>query len=92
MKKLDETLVKQRFGPERRTRSLFWTSHSSAALGEQSGDRASVPSGAGSFRTAVKAHPMQAIANHAASAELRMLRNPEARRRFVADVGYESRS
>ena len=35
---------------------------------------------------------MQAIANHAASAELRVLRDPEALRRFVADVGHESRS
>jgi adenylate kinase family enzyme len=34
---------------------------------------------------------MQAIANHAASAELRVLRGPEALRRFVADVGGESR-
>ena len=32
---------------------------------------------------------MQAIANHAASAELRVLRDPEALRRFVADVGRE---
>jgi hypothetical protein len=44
-----------RFGFERRTRSFFWTSHSSAALGEQSGDRTSVPtSGVGSWRIAVK--------------------------------------
>ena len=34
----------------------------------------------------------QAIAKHAASAELRVLRDPEALRRFVADVGHESRS
>jgi adenylate kinase family enzyme len=35
---------------------------------------------------------MQEIANHAVSAELRVLRDPEALRRFVADVGRESRS
>jgi len=41
-----------RFGFERRTRSFFWTSRSSAALGEQSGDRASaLTSGVGSSRT-----------------------------------------
>ena len=34
----------------------------------------------------------QAIAKHAASAELRVLRDPEALRQFVADVGHESRS
>ena len=35
---------------------------------------------------------MQAIAKHAATAEVRVLRNPEAIRRFVADVARESRS
>jgi adenylate kinase family enzyme len=35
---------------------------------------------------------MQAIANHAATADLRVLRDPEALRRFVADVARESRS
>jgi len=34
----------------------------------------------------------QAIANHAATAELLILREPEALRRFVADVARESRS
>jgi hypothetical protein len=45
-----------RFGFERRTRLFSWTSHSSAALGEQPGDRASVPtSGVGLSRIAAKA-------------------------------------
>ena len=35
---------------------------------------------------------MAAIANHAANAELRVFRDPEALRRFVADVARESRS
>ena len=35
---------------------------------------------------------MAAIANHAAKAELRVFRDPEALRRFVADVARESRS
>src|SRR5437879_10479674 len=35
---------------------------------------------------------MKAIANHAASAELHILRDPEALRRFVADVAREARS
>jgi hypothetical protein len=35
---------------------------------------------------------MQAIANYAAPAELRVLRDPEALRRFVADVARESRT
>jgi adenylate kinase family enzyme len=34
---------------------------------------------------------MRAIANHAASAELRVLRDPEALRRFVADLGRKLR-
>jgi ribosomal protein S7 len=35
---------------------------------------------------------MQAIANHAPTAELRVLRGPGALRRFVAEVTRESRS
>jgi adenylate kinase family enzyme len=35
---------------------------------------------------------MQAIANHAPTAELRVFRDPGALRRFVADVARESRS
>jgi hypothetical protein len=35
---------------------------------------------------------MQAIANHAPTAELRVFRDPGALRRFVADVAHESRS
>jgi adenylate kinase family enzyme len=35
---------------------------------------------------------MQAIARHAASAEFRVLRNPKALRKFVAEVGRESQS
>jgi adenylate kinase family enzyme len=35
---------------------------------------------------------MQTIANHAPSAELRVLRHPAALRRFVAEVARESRS
>jgi adenylate kinase family enzyme len=35
---------------------------------------------------------MQAIAYHAASAEFRILRNPEALRKFVTEVGRESLS
>lgn len=35
---------------------------------------------------------MQAIANHAAKADLYVFRSPEALRRFVANVAHESRS
>jgi ribosomal protein S7 len=35
---------------------------------------------------------MQAIANHAPTAELRVLHGPGALRRFVAEVARESRS
>jgi hypothetical protein len=35
---------------------------------------------------------MQAIANHAANADVHVFRDPEALRRFVVDVAHESRS
>jgi hypothetical protein len=78
----------------RRTPFFFWTSRSPAAPGEPSVDRRSVPTiGAGlAYRRHSRPILMQAIANHAAKADLHIFPNPKALRRFVADLGRETRS
>jgi hypothetical protein len=81
-----------RFDFERRTQLFCWTSHSFAVLGEQPCDLASVLiSGDGSSRIAFAAAPfMRAIANHAAAANLQVLRGPRALRQFVAGIDRKS--
>jgi hypothetical protein len=72
----------------------FLIRNGSAALGEQSGDRASVPTpGNGFWRIAGNNRPMlmETIANRAAKTDLHVFRNLR-RRRFVAEVARESRS
>ena len=78
-----------KFGLRLRIRSFSWTSHSSDLLGEQSDDPASEPiSGSGCCGTAANAVRFltEAIAKYTGHATLHVIRNPEALRRFVADV------
>ena len=83
---LGSRMTLSRSGFVLQTHSFSWTSRSCDALGEHSGERADFWLSLLRYRRQSRPVLMDAIADHAANATFHVLRNPEALRRFVADV------